>query len=293
MIIFNHKLYSDKIISEHKKKQQNNFEVVFAPDTKLQLHSENINFVSSNTDHVQNQINVQNQNQNQDPPTIHKINSSNKNTCRSRLMRLYKSKIKNLRRRIKNYKNQNDKHEHNSTGSNEEHKIKKLDVRTGEDLKFYGIFDMENVKTIGYLTLISGGINSLLEGIIIGIVFNTGRIQDIIPTVIAILLGLIPKRVGDAGLLLYSGFTIWGVVFWNTAVNIFILLGTGIGLLVGGIDNYGHYYALSFVAGGFLYIALSEMVPIKVAASGFLNIFLQTAFLILGLGAMYIMILLR
>ena len=255
--------------------------MVLAPDIKLQLNSENINFETS----IQNQIQI--------PPNIHRINSISKNMRRNRLMRLYKNKLKNLRKRIKRYKKQIAESEPQNAGANKEHKIEKINVVTGEEMKFYGIFDFKNVKTIGYLTLISGGINSLLEGIIIGIVFSSGVKQDIIPTVIAILLGLIPKRVGDAGLLFYSGFTIWGVVFWNTAVNFFILLGTGIGLLFGGIDNSGHYYALSFVAGGFLYIALSEMVPIKVAASGFLNIFLQTAFLIVGLGAMYIMLILR
>lgn len=168
-----------------------------------------------------------------------------------------------------------------------------LESILGKGVKYAGIFDFKNVRTIGYITLISGGINSFLEGLIIGIVFSTRNTKDIVPTIIAIVLGLIPKRVGDAGLLLFANFTMWGVIFWNTVINLFILLGTGIGLVIGGIDRPGHYYALSFVVGGFLYIALSEMVPIKVVATGLLNIILQTAFLILGLGVMYIIITVR
>jgi zinc transporter ZupT len=168
-----------------------------------------------------------------------------------------------------------------------------LDKILGKDIKLRGIFNFKNVTKSGYLTLISGAINSFLEGIIIGIVFSTGNTDEIIPTLVAIVLGLIPKRVGDAGLLLHSNFTIWGVIFWNTAINIFILPGTGIGLVVGGMEKAGHYYALSFVLGGFLYIALTEMVPIKVLATGFVNIILQTSFLLLGLGMMYIIVFVR
>ncbi len=198
---------------------------------------------------------------------------------------------------ISHFKSTNDR-----KPSNEDSSISKsirfqerrpLDDILGIGLKCRGIFNFEKVSTLGYLTLISGGINSFLEGIIIGIVFSTKNRQDIIPTVIAIVLGLIPKRVGDAGLLLHSNFTIWGVIFWNTAINIFILPGTGIGLMVGGIEKAGHYYALSFVVGGFLYIALSEMVPIKLVATGLLNIILQTAFFLLGLGMMYIIVTVR
>jgi zinc transporter ZupT len=149
-------------------------------------------------------------------------------------------------------------------------------------------FNFKNIKTIGLLTIISAAINSLLEGLIIGIVFSTRNKIFIIPTVVAVALGLIPKRVGDAGLLLFANFDMWAVIFWNTIANFLILLGTGIGLLVGGIDRPGHYYTLSFVAGGFLYMSLSEMVPIKVVATGLLNIILQFVFLILGLGTMYI-----
>jgi len=209
--------------------------------------------------------------------------------------------IRNMKHDLKcrndNIKNFNERYPSNADSSLSRtikfHDNRPLDKILGTDIKFRGIFNFENVTKLGYLTLISGGINSFLEGIIIGIVFSTRNTEDIIPTVIAIVLGLIPKRVGDAGLLLHANFTIWGVIFWNTAINIFILPGTGTGLVVGGMEKPGHYYALSFVVGGFLYIALSEMVPIKVLATGFVNIILQTTFFLLGLGMMYIIVIVR
>jgi zinc transporter ZupT len=145
----------------------------------------------------------------------------------------------------------------------------------------------KNKKSVGILVLIASIIHNVIDGITIGLIFSSRSYKTIISTNVAMVLHEIPKELGDAGILMHSGFNIQGVLFWNTMVNLCSIFGTLIGLSVGDVNYTTKAYSLAFVCGNFLYIALSQMLPITLNGRGVLVNILHFLFFIVGLGFMY------
>jgi zinc transporter ZupT len=152
---------------------------------------------------------------------------------------------------------------------------------------------LKNKKTVGFLILISSAIHNIMDGIAIGLVFPSKKTATIISSVVAIFLHEIPKELGDAGILFHSNFNTWGVLFWNSIINITGIIGTIIGLGIGSLDAAGSSYSLAYVAGNFLYISLGEMIPIILNKKGKCLNVIQFCFLLLGLFIMFMILLLE
>lgn len=150
---------------------------------------------------------------------------------------------------------------------------------------------LKGKKTVGILMLISSTIHNIMDGLAIGITYASRNNSLIISTTIAIVLHEIPKELGDAGILLHSDFNIWAVLFWNVAVNVFMILGAAIGLGVGQISQASKAYSLAFVAGNFFYISLAQMIPEVIKKKKLLQVILQYSFIVLGMGIMFLILL--
>jgi zinc and cadmium transporter len=137
------------------------------------------------------------------------------------------------------------------------------------------------------MIIISSTIHNILDGMATGVVFASRKVPLIISTNLAILLHEIPKELGDAGILIYSNFNIWSVLFWNSIVNVTCIIGTVIGLSIGSLSKRSESYCLGFVAGNFFYISLAEMIPVIIKKKGAWNNFLQIAFILIGLSIMF------
>jgi len=146
---------------------------------------------------------------------------------------------------------------------------------------------LKNKKPVGIMIILSSAIHNVLDGLAIGIAFASRKSPLIISTTFAIFLHEIPKELGDAGILLYSKFNIWAVLFWNSIVNVTCIIGTIIGLSLGSFSKRVECYCLGFVAGNFLFISLSEMVPIIMRKKGMFNNVLQILFMLFGILVMF------
>ncbi|MEK7535934.1 MAG: ZIP family metal transporter [Patescibacteria group bacterium] len=113
---------------------------------------------------------------------------------------------------------------------------------------------------VGYLNLFSDGLHNFIDGLVIGGAYLVS-IEVGIATTIAVILHEIPQEIGDFGLLLHVGFSRSRAL----AFNFFSALASFLGLLVviilqsqsvGLID-----IILPITAGGFIYIAGSDLVP--------------------------------
>jgi zinc transporter ZupT len=140
------------------------------------------------------------------------------------------------------------------------------------------------------MIIISSTIHNILDGIATGVSFSSRKVPLIISTNLAILFHEIPKELGDAGILIYSNFNIWSVLFWNSLINATCIIGTIIGLSVGSINKRSESYCLGFVAGNFLYISLAEMIPVINRKKNLLNNMLQILFILVGLLIMFAII---
>ncbi len=116
------------------------------------------------------------------------------------------------------------------------------------------------VHPVSYLIIIGDGIHNFIDGIIIGASFLVNVHFGIITTLL-ILAHEIPQELGNFGVLVYSGF---GKV--KALIYTFI---SQLTCVIGGIASYllseriqGVIpFVLPFAAGGFIYIAASDLVP--------------------------------
>lgn len=117
-----------------------------------------------------------------------------------------------------------------------------------------------DVHTFHYMNLIGDSIHNFIDGLII----SAGFISSIelgITTVIAIAAHEIPQEIGDFGVLIYGGFKKKKAIVLNFAVALTILLGGIVGYLISSTVNQSVIFLLPFAAGGFIYIAATDLVP--------------------------------
>jgi len=116
------------------------------------------------------------------------------------------------------------------------------------------------VKRYVYLNLIGDGIHNFLDGMIIAAAFLIA-VPAGVATTLAVVFHELPQEIGDFGVLVYGGFTRYKALLGNfvTALTAFG------GVLVSyyfsfQIENFSAHL-IAFGAGGFIYLAASELIP--------------------------------
>lgn len=148
--------------------------------------------------------------------------------------------------------------------------------------------DCKIIEIAGYLNLIANGFDNFAHGLAIGASFLVGPKVGILTTFV-IFIHEIPHEICDYAILVNSGFSRWEAVKAQSSVSLFGLLGTAIALYVKSVQTFNSYtvWILPFSAGGFLYIALVNLLPeILDRKTTFYNSFGQIACLILGTALM-------
>ena len=113
-------------------------------------------------------------------------------------------------------------------------------------------------KVVGYSVMFGDGLHNFLDGILIASAFMAS-IPVGIATTIAVLFHEIPQELGDFGVLLHSGFSRTKALYFN-----FI---SALAAVAGGLVAYFALnsvqnmipYVVAIGAGGFLYIALTDL----------------------------------
>ncbi len=116
------------------------------------------------------------------------------------------------------------------------------------------------IEPVGYLSLISDGLHNFIDGVVIGVSFIVS-IPIGIASTLAIILHEIPHEVGNISLLLHAGFSRGKALFYNFISALFAVLGTLVALSLGQGSVGLTQIALPLAAGGFIYIAGSDLVP--------------------------------
>lgn len=110
-------------------------------------------------------------------------------------------------------------------------------------------------KPIGYLNLAGDALHNLLDGVVVAGAFIAGGPALGIPTTIAVALHEIPQEIGDYGILIWSGFSQKKALLWNVVVAVMMLVGIVLVFIAEPFVENLELYALPFAAGGFLYMA--------------------------------------
>ena len=136
-------------------------------------------------------------------------------------------------------------------------------------------------KTQGWLFVIGDVFHNLIDGISLGGAFLLGRDTGLIATV-ALISHDIPLEVGEFGNQLRVGFTKKQTIVRNIVSGLTTVLGAILTYQVGGDLDLPMGYLYGGIAGFFIYIALSDIVPI-IHSSEKARYGLQTGFLLFGL----------
>jgi len=116
-----------------------------------------------------------------------------------------------------------------------------------------------HIHTVNYLILIGDGVHNFVDGLIIAASFLIS-IPIGITTSILILLHELPQEIGDFGVLVYGGFSKTKALFYNFLSQATAIIGGIIGFYFLQANAYA-IYLLPFAAGGFLYIAIMDLIP--------------------------------
>lgn len=117
-----------------------------------------------------------------------------------------------------------------------------------------------DVHVVSYLSLIGDSVHNLIDGMIIATSFQVNINFGLITT-LAIILHEIPQEIGDFGVLVYGGFSKLKALFYNFLSALTAIIGVFIGyFLTTSIGNFSSVL-LPIAAGGFIYIAASDLVP--------------------------------
>jgi len=120
--------------------------------------------------------------------------------------------------------------------------------------------DDESVHPVGKLILFSDGIHNLIDGIIIGVSFLVG-VPVGVATTIAVILHEIPQEIGDFAVLIHSGFSKKRALWLNFLSALLAVVGVVIVIIIGEIAESSISFFLPVAAGGFIYVAVADLIP--------------------------------
>ena len=116
------------------------------------------------------------------------------------------------------------------------------------------------VHTFTYMNLIGDSIHNFIDGLIMAASF-VASIPLGLTTTIAISTHEIPQEIGDFGVLIYGGFSKKKAIVLNFLVALTAVLGGLVGYLISSRIGNVVSYILPFAAGGFVYIAATDLIP--------------------------------
>ena len=118
----------------------------------------------------------------------------------------------------------------------------------------------KHLHPLATMNLIGDALHNFIDGLLIGAAYMIS-LPIGITTTLAIILHEIPQEIGDFGVLIHAGFSIKKALLFNLLSAMVAFLGMTASLFIGPhIENYASFI-LPVMAGGFIYIAGSDLIP--------------------------------
>ena len=118
----------------------------------------------------------------------------------------------------------------------------------------------EHLHPVATLNLIGDAVHNFLDGMIIAASYMVS-IPIGIATTLAVIFHEIPQEIGDFGVLVHCGIPVKRALIMNLLSALSACIGALIVLLLGAAMQGYFVYLLPITAGGFLYIAGSDLIP--------------------------------
>ncbi|MBN2487210.1 MAG: ZIP family metal transporter [Bacteroidales bacterium] len=145
------------------------------------------------------------------------------------------------------------------------------------------------LKSFGPLNLVADGMHNFLDGILIAAAYNIDIHTGIIAT-IAIVAHEIPQEIGDFAVLVQAGYTKKKALLFNLLSASFAFIGGVLFLAFPYLGETFSVYVLPLAAGGFIYIALADLIPELNVPQSWRKAFAQVVSVMLGLLLMWLLL---
>ncbi len=142
------------------------------------------------------------------------------------------------------------------------------------------------VHSFAYMNLLGDAIHNFIDGLIIAASFFV-NIPLGITTTLIIALHEIPQELGDFGVLIYGGFNKVKALLLNYICALAAMIGGTIGYFLSGYVESFVTFLLPIAAGGFIYIAASDLIPEIRKEAKIINSLISFLIFILGILIIY------
>jgi len=117
-----------------------------------------------------------------------------------------------------------------------------------------------SIHAFTYLNLIGDSFHNFIDGMVIAASFLVS-VKLGIATTLAVIMHEIPQELGDFGVLVYGGFSKKKALAYNFISALTAMLGAIVGYFI--MDSMAGFknFILPLTAGGFIYIATSDLIP--------------------------------
>jgi len=143
------------------------------------------------------------------------------------------------------------------------------------------------IHSFTQMNLIGDGIHNFIDGLIIAASF-VANIHLGIVTTLAVALHEIPQEIGDFRVLVYGGYKKSRALFLNFICALTAVIGGVVGYFLSSYSESVLNFLLPFAAGGFIYIAASDLIPEMRKEQNITKSLISLGIFIIGIAIMYL-----
>lgn len=152
--------------------------------------------------------------------------------------------------------------------------------------------EQNDIQPIAKMNLVGDAVHNFVDGILIAGSFLVDPVIGA-TTTFAIIVHEVPQEIGDVGALIYGGFSPKQAVLYNFYGSLSVVLGAIFTLILSQTAESSLVFLLPIAAGGFIYIATTDMMPALHQYSTLSHLFGQTTILAIGIGFMQSIVMLE
>jgi zinc and cadmium transporter len=150
----------------------------------------------------------------------------------------------------------------------------------------------EHIHPVGKLVLFTDGFHNFIDGAIIGASFLIS-IPVGIATTVAVILHEIPQEIGDFAVLIHSGYKTKRALWLNFVSALAAILGLVVFFIFGNIIPNIAIWVVPIAAGGFIYIAIADLIPELHKTKNIKHSVIQLLIILIGISSMVALTLLE
>lgn len=149
----------------------------------------------------------------------------------------------------------------------------------------HNVEELKKEAPLGYISLFTDGLHNFIDGILIASSWMVSP-EIGLATTLGVIAHEIPQEISDFGVLIHAGFSRKKALFFNFLAACMAIAGAIGTLWLGDLFTNISAYVLPFAAGGFIYLAGSDLIPELHREKSIRKNSLQLMVIIMGLALM-------